>query len=192
MGTFFKKTDAALQRLLRVVVLFFFFALALLLAYNVVLRLTNDLVTFLSERGFNEAAGAVRGLLPVTSMHWFDEIVELCFAALIFYGAASLWASGGHFSVGDWISPRLPYERLKNVYRLLVDLLSLAFLWVFFFYSLRLTLRATELTTVFQIHKSVLYSCMPVSSFIMLLYSLRDVWNDGKRLFFSNNSESSS
>jgi len=192
MGTFFKKTDAALQRLLRLVVLFFFFALALLLAYNVVLRLTNDLVTFLSERGFNEAAGAVRGLLPVTSMHWFDEIVELCFAALIFYGAASLWASGGHFSVGDWISPRLPYERLKNVYRLLVDLLSLAFLWVFFFYSLRLTLRATELTTVFQIHKSVLYSCMPVSSFIMLLYSLRDVWNDGKRLFFSNNSESSS
>ena len=192
MGTFFKKTDAALQRLLRLVVLFFFFALALLLAYNVVLRLTNDLVTFLSERGFNEAAGAVRGLLPVTSMHWFDEIVELCFAALIFYGAASLWASGGHFSVGDWISPRLPYKRLKNAYRLLVDLLSLAFLWVFFFYSLRLTLRATELTTVFQIHKSVLYSCMPVSSFIMLLYSLRDVWNDGKRLFFSNNSESSS
>ena len=192
MAAFLEKSDAALRRLLRFVVLFFFFALAMLLAYNVVLRLTNDLVTFLSERGFNEAAGAVRGLLPVTSMHWFDEIVELCFAALIFYGAASLWASGGHFSVGDWISPRLPYERLKNVYRLLVDLLSLAFLWVFFFYSLRLTLRATELTTVFQIHKSVLYSCMPVSSFIMLLYSLRDVWNDGKRLFFSNNSESSS
>ncbi|HPE66300.1 MAG TPA: TRAP transporter small permease [Synergistales bacterium] len=183
MDSFLHKTDIAVQRILRIVVLFFFLALAFLLAYNVLLRLTNDLSTFLTERGFSEAAGAVRGWLPITSMHWFDEIVELCFAALIFYGAASLWASGGHFSVGDWISPRLPYERLRNLYRVFVDLLGLAFLWVFFFYSLRLALRATELTTVFQIHKSALYCCMPVSSFIMLLYSLRDVWNDGKRLF---------
>jgi TRAP-type C4-dicarboxylate transport system permease small subunit len=53
---------------------------------------------------------------------------------------------------------------------------------VFFRYSLRLTLSSTELTTVFQIPKSLLYSCMPVSSLIMLVYSVADCLREGKAL----------
>ena len=37
---------------------------------------------------------------PVASMHWFDEIIELLYAYLVFYGAAALWISREHFGVG--------------------------------------------------------------------------------------------
>ena len=28
---------------------------------------------------------------PIASLHWFDEIIELLYAYLVFYGAAALW-----------------------------------------------------------------------------------------------------
>ena len=121
--------------------------------------------------------------LPFMSMHWFDEIVEMCFAGLVFYGSALLWAEKGHFCVGDWISPRLPGERSRGWYRLLIAALSTAFQAVFFWYSLRLTLTATELTTVFQIPKSLLYSCMPAASLVMLAYSVCDIVVEGEGIF---------
>lgn len=120
--------------------------------------------------------------VPVFSMHWFDEILELIYAALVFYGAAAVWASGGHFSVGDWISGLLPGERARAFYRLIVQILSVLFLAVFLWYSIQLVMRASELSTVFQIPKSVMYSCMPVSSAIMLLYALRDLARELRRL----------
>lgn len=119
---------------------------------------------------------------PFMSMHWFDEIVELLYAALVFYGAAALWASGGHFSVGDWISKLLPGERARAFYRLLVEASCVAFLATFLWYSIQLTLRTSEMTTVFQLPKGLLYSCMPISSAIMLAYSLKDVVVELRRL----------
>ena len=53
--------------------------------------IVNDLINFLSVNGYVNIAEAIKNLLPVTSFHWFDEIVELSFAALVFYGAAALW-----------------------------------------------------------------------------------------------------
>ncbi len=152
--------DRLIQQILKVMTITLFAILTLLLTANIIVR-----------------------FFPVMSMHWFDEIVEMCFAALVFYGAAVLWTTRGHFSVGDWISKFLPTERAKGAYRLLVAALSTAFLAVLFWYSLRLVLNATELTTVFQIPKSVLYSCMPISSLIMLAYSFCDVCKEARRTF---------
>jgi TRAP-type C4-dicarboxylate transport system permease small subunit len=111
-------------------------------------------------------------LFPVTSLHWSDEIVEMSFAALVFYGAAGVWMVKGHFSVGDWISKRVRNERTRGVYRLLLELVSLLFAGVLFSYSLSLVIRAREVTAVFQIPKAVLYSAMPVSALIMVAYSI--------------------
>jgi TRAP-type C4-dicarboxylate transport system permease small subunit len=111
-------------------------------------------------------------LFPVTSLHWSDEIVEMCFAALVFYGAAGVWMVKGHFSVGDWISRIVRNERARSACRLLLELVSLAFAVVLFWFSLSLVFRAREVTSVFQIPKAVLYSCMPVSALIMIAYSI--------------------
>jgi TRAP-type C4-dicarboxylate transport system permease small subunit len=110
------------------------------------------------------------------SMHWFDEIVEMLYGALIFYGAAAVWVGHGHFSVGDWISKRLPGTRARFVYRLLVELSSLVFIAIFFKFSLDLTVATTEATTAFAMPKQWLYACMPISGAIMLVYSVKNMY----------------
>jgi len=113
---------------------------------------------------------------PVVSLHWFDEIIELLYAYLIFYGAAALWITREHFSVGDWISGRLIRNPLAiRVYRLVLECLVLAFALIFFYYSQRLTGLAMDVTNVFALPKKILYSCMPISALVMVVYSLRNV-----------------
>jgi len=156
MTGIFRSADILTQRVLRILTVLLFFVLALLLATNVALRLTNDLATVLTERGFSSAAELVRGIIPIGSMHWFDEIVEMCFAALIFYGSASLWAVKGHFCVGDWISPRIRNFRAGSAYCLLTALLGAAFIAVFFRYSLRVAPPPTELPTGSPFPRSIM------------------------------------
>jgi TRAP-type C4-dicarboxylate transport system permease small subunit len=144
-----KKIDALTTAVLKYLTVALFLALTLIVTANVLLR-----------------------IFPFTSLHWTDEIVELCFAGLVFYGAAGVWMAKGHFSVGDWFGKAVKNERARNLYRLFLELVALGFAAVLFRFSLNLTLRAQEVTSVFQIPKKVLYSCMPISSFIMTAYSL--------------------
>lgn len=185
--SFLKALDTGVRNVLYVLTIALFISLTCILAANVSLRLVNDLSLFFGRHDFPGMAAAIKALFPAASLHWFDEIVELCFAALVFYGAAALWAANGHFSVGDWISSRLPGKFSRAVYKLLVTGFSLAFIGIFFWFSLRLTLRATELSTVFQIPKSWMYACMPISSIIMFAYSLVELARDFKA--FSGDTE---
>jgi TRAP-type C4-dicarboxylate transport system permease small subunit len=114
--------------------------------------------------------------VPLMSMHWFDEILELLYGALIFYGAAAVWVTHSHFSVGDWISKYLKSVRARFAYRLVVELFSLAFAVVFFKYAFDITMQTEELTTAFAMSKKWLYACMPITGAIMILYSLKNMY----------------
>lgn len=184
-----KKIDYWTQKLLRTLSISIFCALGLLLVTNVLLRLTNDLINALSIRGYEALAEGIKGILPVTSFHWLDEIVELSFAALVFYGAAALWGAKLHFSVGDWITPRIKSLKLQSLYRMMIFLICIVFMVTLFWFSLRLTLRSTEMTTVFQIKKSILYSCIPISALIMSIYSVFDFLAELKRFFTGGGAE---
>jgi len=120
-------------------------------------------------------ANVIVRFFPVVSLHWFDEIIELLYAYLVFYGAAALWILRGHISVGDWIEKSIANRRLRHLYRTFIELLVFAFAAVFFYYSLRLTILALDVTNVFAIPKRVLYSCMPIAGAIMVIYSLRNI-----------------
>jgi len=141
--------DTVITAVLKWVTIVLFLAIALIVTANVLLR-----------------------IWPITSLHWPDEIVEMCFAGLVFYGAAGVWMLHGHFSVGDWIGKRVRNERARSVYRLFVELIIILFAVIFFYYSMNLMGRAHEVSSVFQIPKKVFYSCMPISSVIMIAYSL--------------------
>ncbi len=113
---------------------------------------------------------------PVASLHWFDEIIELLYAYMVFYGAAALWITREHIHVGDWLGGALAKnERLGHAYGVIVETLVLAFAVVFFYYSWQLTERALDVTNVFAIPKKILYSCMPISGAVMILYSVRNI-----------------
>jgi TRAP-type C4-dicarboxylate transport system permease small subunit len=120
-------------------------------------------------------ANVIVRFFPVVSLHWFDEIIELLYAYLVFYGAAALWILRGHVSVGDWIEKSIENPRLRHLYRMFIELMVLAFAAVFFYYSLRLTILALDVTNVFAIPKRILYSCMPVAGAIMVIYSIRNI-----------------
>ncbi len=120
-------------------------------------------------------AGVIVRFFPVVSLHWFDEIIEMLYAYLVFYGAAALWILRGHISVGDWIEKSIENPRLRHLYRAFIEILVLVFAAVFFYYSLRLTILALDVTNVFAIPKRVLYSCMPVAGALMVIYSLRNI-----------------
>ena len=113
---------------------------------------------------------------PFMSMHWFDEILELLYGALVFYGAAAVWVTHSHFSVGDWISKYLKSVRARFAYRLLVELMSLVFIAIFFWYALELLLQTEERTTAFAMSKKWLYACMPITGGIMVLYTLKNMY----------------
>jgi len=113
---------------------------------------------------------------PIVSLHWFDEIIELLYAYMVFYGAAALWITREHISVGDWLSGRiLKNQRTRHAYGAVVETLALLFVVIFFTYSLQLTERALDVTNVFAIPKKILYSCMPVAGAVMVVYSIRNI-----------------
>ncbi|MFH0784989.1 MAG: TRAP transporter small permease subunit [Pseudomonadota bacterium] len=114
--------------------------------------------------------------VPFMSMHWFDEILELLYGALIFYGSAAVWVAHGHFSVGDWISKYLKNVYARFAYRLLVEMMSLIFIAIFFKYALDLTLHTEEQTTAFAMSRKWLYACMPITGGIMVLYSMKNLY----------------
>jgi TRAP-type C4-dicarboxylate transport system permease small subunit len=52
---------------------------------------------------------------------------------------------------------------------------NVAFFVILFYYGFSLCRRSTELSTVFQIPKRLMYSSIPLSSAIMCCYALADV-----------------
>lgn len=142
---------------------------AILTALKIVTIVSFSLLTLLVT------ANIIVRFVPVFSLHWFDEIIELLFTSLVFYGAAALWILQGHIAVGGWIENSLRNVRLKHVYRLIIELMVMFFVLIFLFYSIRLTVLAQDVTNVFAIPKSILYSCLPVSGMIMAVYSLKNI-----------------
>jgi TRAP-type C4-dicarboxylate transport system permease small subunit len=155
MGTIMdslRSIDKVILKLLKALTIISFVLLTILVSANVFVR-----------------------FFPIVSLHWFDEIIELLYAYLVFYGAAALWISHEHFGVGDWIEKRIKNIRIKYAYRMMIELLVLCFVVIFFYYSLRLTILARDVTNVFAISKRILYSCLPVSGAVMMIYSIRNI-----------------
>src|SRR5512139_1975698 len=118
---------------------------------RIVLRVLKALTTiFFVLLSILVSAGVLVRFVPVASLHWFDEIVEMLYAALIFYGAAALWITREHFSLGDWIGSKVIRDaKVRHLYRLVIEVLVLVFVLVFFYYSFQLTLKAMDVTNVF-------------------------------------------
>ena len=111
---------------------------------------------------------------PFVSFGWFDEIVEMLIAWMVFLGTAALWRENEHFTV-SFLPDLFKGENKGYALDILVNLLSLSFIAIFTYYSLNLTLRANDWTPVINMPKRLLYASMPVSGCIMTLYSLRNI-----------------
>jgi TRAP-type C4-dicarboxylate transport system permease small subunit len=118
------------------------------------------------------ASNVVGRLTAWYTFAWYDEIIEMLFAWMVFVGAAALWREHEHFRI-DWLALQLP-RRLAPWHGLLVVAIDLAFLWFMAREGLRLTARSTAVTPVLALPVGLLYASIPLSAAMMALYSLHD------------------
>jgi len=152
----FKKIDSKILLILKIITITCIILIACLVVANIFMR-RNEIESLR------------------ISLHWFDEIIELLYAYLVFYGAAALWMSKEHFKVGNWLSKWIKNEKLNQIYKIILEFIVLCFAVIFFYYSYQLAFVShisKELSNAFQIPKMIFYSCMPISGLIMVIYSI--------------------
>ncbi len=110
-------------------------------------------------------------LLQLGSPAWTDEIVEFLLAWLIFLGAAGLWRRGEQFRV-DLFDQMMVAGPRKRALALLVEVLCVVFLAVLSWYGLRFALSITDTSPTWALPRIYWFIVMPLSSFVMLVYSL--------------------
>jgi len=124
-------------------------------------------------------AGVFVRFIPIASMGWADEIVELAFAWMVFMGATALWRDGSHFRV-EVLPQIFSSPRLHHALIVLVHLVSLVFLVLFTYQAVLLARDATDRSPILEWPRVVFYGVMPASGALMIVYSLRDVWRGGR------------
>ncbi len=144
--------DAALGRVLRAFSIACLVALTALLVVNIVSR-----------------------MLGLFSMNWFDEVVTVVFAWLVFIGACALWRERDHFAI-NLVSEALQGRTLERSHQIVIALLGLLFAVVLCYYGALFVSRTSATTPVLELPQSWAYACMPVAGLLMTVYSLRDVW----------------
>lgn len=118
------------------------------------------------------AAGVLVRFLPLFSMGWADEVVELAFAWMVFLGTAALWRDSGHITVA-FLPEMLGNSRPRWILDALVALLALAFLSVFTWQGWLLTTQAVgNRTPILELPKPWWYAAIPVSGAMMIGYTL--------------------
>jgi TRAP-type C4-dicarboxylate transport system permease small subunit len=113
--------------------------------------------------------------VPLFSLGWADEIVEMAFAWMTFLGAAVLWRSRSHFRV-DLIPNLLAGTRAGQALEIGLSLMSLLFFLVFTYEGAVLTLRTVTPSPILAWPKALWYMIMPLAGLIMIGYTLRDLW----------------
>jgi len=114
--------------------------------------------------------------MPIFSLGWADEIVELAFAWMTFLGAAVLWRSRTHFRV-DLVPSMLAGTRAGQVLEIGLSLVSLLFLLIFTYEGAVLTLRTATPSPILAWPKALWYLAMPIAGALMVMYTLRDLWH---------------
>lgn len=119
------------------------------------------------------SGGVLVRFVPVTSLGWADEIVELFFAWMVFLGTAALWRDHKHISV-DFLLQGLAGSPLGRALALLLTILALVFLVVFTWEGWLLTLQSvSNRTPILELPKPLWYVALPASGVLMIGYSLR-------------------
>ena len=113
-------------------------------------------------------------IFKLGSFGWFDEIIEISFAYLVFCGSAALCRDSEHFKI-EWIEDNLKGTKTADYVNLAVDLITVGFFLLFFLSGWRLVTRVKDLTPVLELPKSLMYACLPAAGAGMLYYSFRSL-----------------
>ena len=120
-------------------------------------------------------AGVFVRFVPIASMGWADEIIELGFAWMVFFGSTVLWRERSHFSV-DLIPGRLAGSRAGCLLEISLGFLCLLFFVILSYEGWVLALSVEDRSPILNLPKIFWYIIVPIAGTMMLGYTVRDIW----------------
>lgn len=127
----------------------------------------------------------LRVLIRFTPLHmsisWTDEVVEWCMAWMIFTASSVIFHDRSHFCV-DLLQTKLKGTRAVVILDIFITLLSITFFAALFYYSILLVENATQFSPILKVSERFPYASIPVNCVIILVYLIRDLVNDNKKL----------
>ena len=105
-----------------------------------------------------------------TALSWSDEVTRYLLIWSTFLGATVVYRHNGHISVTllqDAVSPRV-----AKVLRVAVHAICFVLFAVLLYYSTLYCMKLKKTATAMPIKMKYIYSCIPVSMFIMLIHAL--------------------
>jgi len=132
-------------------------------------------VTFLMGLFLLIGAGVFVRFVPIASMGWADEIIELGFAWMVFFGSTVLWRERSHFSV-DLIPGRLAGSRAGCMLEISLGFLCLLFFMILSYEGWVLALSVEDRSPILNLPKIFWYIIVPIAGTMMLGYTVRDIW----------------
>jgi len=119
-------------------------------------------------------AGVFVRFVPISSMGWADEVIELAFAWMIFLGAAFLWKERTHFRV-EMIPGWLAGSPAGRILEIVLNLTALLFFAVFTYEGWELTLQSVDRSPILDYPRVLWYLILPVSGAVIIGYTIRDL-----------------
>ncbi len=120
------------------------------------------------------AAGVFVRFVPISSMGWADEVIELAFAWMVFLGAALLWGKRSHFRV-DVLPAVLSGFAAGRLLEIGLQILCLAFFLVYTHQGSLLTVQSMDRSPILDYPRAIWYLIMPVTGGVIIGYIIRDL-----------------
>ncbi len=111
---------------------------------------------------------------------WAEELARYSFIWVVFLGAAACTKKKRHIVI-DGLVVAMPL-RVQRLLAVLVDVVTLLMMAIILYFGCQLVAHGGQTTAELRIPKSVVYSVIPVSAMLALLYSLADLRQDVRAL----------
>lgn len=130
------------------------------------------------------AAGVFVRFVPISSMGWADEVIELAFAWMVFGGASFLWRKRAHFRVE--VLPEILGSSKAGVFlQIILQLISLFFFFLFTWEGWLLTMRSVDRSPILDLPRSLWFIIIPLTGGLIMGFIILDLINLLRGRYFS-------
>lgn len=120
------------------------------------------------------AAGVFVRFVPISSMGWADEVIELAFAWMVFGGASFLWRKRAHFRV-DVLPETLGSSKAGVFLQIILQLISLFFFGLFTWEGWLLSMRSVDRSPILDLPRSLWFVIIPLTGALIIGFIVMDL-----------------
>ncbi len=135
------------------------------------------------------AAGVFVRFVPVSSMGWADEIIELAFAWMVFLGASFLWRRRAHFRV-EALPEILGRSKGGFFLKIILQLISLFFFILFTWQGWVLTVETVDYSPILAWPRSIWFIIIPLTGALILGFIISDLISFWREKYFLSKEKS--